>query len=72
MENQVAGFLVRTIWLAGPNPNHLSNKRACVSFARFSVEYMGRARSPDKVSSEWERPMVQNIYITIGVFTVEK
>lgn len=41
-------------WLAGPNLDCLS-KRPSVPFARFFVEYMSRARSLDKLSSEWFR-----------------
>ena len=54
MENRFAGFNNSVewrgiIWLAGPN-------LTSVPFTRFLVEYMGRARSLDKLSSEWDRP----------------
>ena len=61
MENRLRVFkfggVTRTIWLACPNPNHLPSKRASVTFARFFVEYMGHSRPPDKLSSDWDRPI---------------
>ena len=36
--------------------NRLSRKRGlCPIYSIFFVEYMGRARSLDKLSSEWDR-----------------
>ena len=45
MEKQVAGF-------AGPKSIRLSSRRGSVPFIRLTVEYMGRARSLDKLLSE--------------------
>lgn len=39
--------------LTGPNSNRKSSRQASVPFTRFLVEYMGRARSLDKLSSKW-------------------
>lgn len=51
--------------ISDDNPVYDNQERASVPFTRLFVDYMGRTRSLDKLSMEWDRPiewMVQRIY----------
>lgn len=49
--------VARTVCLAGPNLDRLSSERASVPVTRFFIEFMGWARSLDKLSGESDMPI---------------